>query len=277
MEESSPLKRTKPMTDSTAPALPRTGGNENKDFVKLIAFLFMIVDHVGVAFFPRAMEFRLLGRIAFPLFAWGIVTGSEYTRNIWKYALRILIVGILSQPCYMYGMNHKINELNVFATLLLGLLGIAAIRENRFGSPYWGPALAVLAACAVKMDYGFQGVLFILLLYGARKSRASIAAVMIAYCLYWGFGTASLKEVFGLPLIQQVSFLPQGNKLFAHISQIQFWAILSLPVMLLPMRSRKDGFHLPAWLGYTFYPGHLAIIGVIRHWNEIAAFFSQWM
>lgn len=263
------------MREPSPAALSRTGGNENKDFVKLAAVLFMIVDHVGAAFFPSVYELRIVGRIAFPLFAWGMVTGAAYTRNIWKYALRVLLVGVISQPCFMYGMNHSWNYLNVFATLLLGLLGIAAIRENRFGSRYWGPALAVLAACMVKMDYGFQGVLFILLLYGARQSRASIASVMIAFCLYWGFGTLSLKTVFGLPVIQQVSFLSEGKKLFAHVAQIQFWAILALPFMLLPMRSRKDGFHLPTWVGYAFYPGHLLVIAVIRHWASITAFFSR--
>lgn len=263
------------MTEMITSEMPRTGGNENKDFIKLFAVLFMFVDHVGVAFFPGVNELRLLGRIAFPLFAWGIVTGTVYTRNIWKYALRLLIVGVISQPCYVYGMNHAWADLNVFATLLLGLLGIAAIRENRFGSRYWGPVLAVLVSCMIKMDYGFQGVLFIMLLYGARQSRASIVSLMIAYCLYWGFGTITLKTVFGIQAIQEVSFLPQAKKLFTHIAQIQFWAILALPLMLLPMRTRKDKRHLPTWVGYTFYPAHLAIIGVIRHWPEITAFFSR--
>ena len=263
------------MTEVSAASLPRTGGNENKDFVKIVAFIFMITDHIGAAFFPYVYELRILGRIAFPLFAWGLVMGAVYTRNIWRYALRVLLVGIVSQPFYVYGMNHSWNQLNVFATLLLGLLGIAAIRENRFGSRYWGPALAVLAARTIKMDYGFQGVLFILLLYGARQSRASIISFMIAYCLYWGFGTLQLKTVFGLPVIEQVSFLPEGRKLFAHIAQIEFWAILALPFMVLPMRTHKDKRHLPTWVGYTFYPGHLAVITIIRQWEEIVAFFQS--
>ena len=29
------------------------------------------------------------------------------------------------------------------------------------------------------------------------------------------------------------------------------------------MRTRKDKPHLPTWVGYTFYPVHLAIIGII--------------
>ena len=72
------------MTEFSFTAPPRTGGNENKTFIKLLAVLFMFIDHIGVAFFPGVYELRLLGRIAFPLFAWGMVTGAVYTRNIWK-------------------------------------------------------------------------------------------------------------------------------------------------------------------------------------------------
>ena len=50
--------------------------------IKLIAIICMIVDHIGVAFFPQHTEFRMIGRIAFPLYAWCLVVGSEHTRSI---------------------------------------------------------------------------------------------------------------------------------------------------------------------------------------------------
>lgn len=259
------------MTDAFFPS--RTAGNENKEFIKITAYALMLVDHIGVVFFPRIFELRILGRIAFPLFAWGICVGAEYTRNIWKYALRLLLVGLISQPGFMYGMNHPWNHLNVYATLLLGLLGIAAIRENKLGSRYWGPALAVLAACAVRMDYGFQGVLFILLLYGSRKNRSAIAMMMIAYCLYWGYGTQSIKTLLGWTIPLNISFLPYGSKLIADLTRVEFSAIWALPIILLPMRSKK-GARLPNWLGYTVYPAHMLLFAAIRHWGEIIAFLG---
>ena len=260
----------------TASSLParRTAGNENTGLIKALAILFMIVDHCGVVFFPECREMRMIGRIAFPLFAWCLAVGSEYTKDIWRYALRILAVGLLSQPCFMLGLNHKWYELSVYATLFCGLMGIACIRASKWGSRYWGPVLAVLTACAVKMDYGWQGVLFILLLYGCRKSRPAIAAFMAAFCLYWGGGTFTLTSIFGVPYPQEVSFLRYASKLFADTSRVQFWAILALPLMLLPLKSR---LRLPKWAGYAAYPVHLLVIGVIRHWGEIAAWLSQWM
>ena len=251
--------------------VPRTAGNESTGWIKALAILFMIVDHCGTVFFPWVQEMRFFGRIAFPLYAWCMAVGAEYTRNIWKYALRVLLVGLIAQPCFMFALSHRWYEWNVYATLLTGLLGIAAIRDNRFGSRYWGPVAAVLVACVVKMDYGWQGGLFILLLYACRKSRPAIAAFMAAFCLYWGFGTFTITSVFGIPFVQRISFLPEGNGLFSAISRVQFWAILSLPLILIPM---KQHWRMPKWLGYGAYPIHLLIIALIRHWAEISAWFT---
>lgn len=252
----------------------RTGGNENTGLLKILAVLFMITDHVGVAFFPQMIELRIIGRIAMPLFAWCLCVGAEYTRNIWKYALRLLLVGIIAQPCFMLGLNHEWRELNVYATLLCGLLGIAAIREKRFGSQYWGPVLVILISCLLKMDYGWQGVAFIMVLYGCRKSRSSITALMFAFCLYWGQGTYSIRSAFGIPAITEISFLPNAKRLLADIARIEFWAILALPLMILPL---KKNWKLPKWVWYSIYPVHLLIIGMIRHWDEISGYISQWM
>ena len=88
---------------------PRTAGNENTSLIKIAAIALMILDHVGAAFFrwPSGIEMRFFGRIAFPLFAWCLVVGTEYTRNIWKYLLRLLAAGIVAQPCYMFALNHS--------------------------------------------------------------------------------------------------------------------------------------------------------------------------
>lgn len=49
----------------------------NTDMLKLIAMLTMLVDHIGLLFFPEIMAFRIVGRIAMPLFAYGIAQGYQ--------------------------------------------------------------------------------------------------------------------------------------------------------------------------------------------------------
>lgn len=252
-------------------ALPRIAGNNNTFFLKIIAILCMLVDHTAVVFFNGAAEMRLIGRIAFPLFAWCLVVGAEYTRSKRRYALWLLIVGIISQPCYMLGLNHKWHELNIFATLLLGLLAISGIRERKYYSHIWVPVICLLLPCMIKMDYGWEGVLLILCLHAARKQKGALAAVMICFCLYWGQGTYTVFRLFGMKIPTYSSFLPHASKLISSITRIQFGAILSLPLMLIPMRY---SFRLPKWLSYCIYPAHLLILGIIRHWEQITFFIK---
>ena len=109
-------------------------GNLDTGLLKIIALVCMIIDHAGVRLLGNATEWRLIGRIAFPLYLWCMVVGACYTHSPARYALRLLAVGLISQPCFMLGLNHGWNQLNVFFTLLLGYLGIWGIRENRYGS-----------------------------------------------------------------------------------------------------------------------------------------------
>ncbi len=264
-------------TPETLPS-PRTAGNENTSLLKILAIALMIVDHVGAAFYTRPVyivELRLVGRIAFPLFAWCMAVGMEYTRNVWKYLLRLLLAGIIAQPCYMLGLNHFWHEISIFGTLLLGAAGIAGMREKRFGSQYWAPILAVAVALVVKVDYGWQGVTFLLLLYACRKSRPAIILGMFAFCLFWGIISGSLvRTAFGVTMPARVSFLPYADSLWRAIGYTQFWAILALPLMVIPMGRR---FRVPQWVWYAAYPAHLLVIGAIRHSAEIQAFFSRFL
>ncbi len=230
--------------------LRSTGGNEHTPFIKLLAILFMIVDHVGVVFFPRLRILRYIGRIAFPLFCWGIVVGACKSRNLYRYALRLLLVGMISQPFYMLALNHTIREMNVFCTLLFGLIGIIGIREKRYYSHIWVPALVIILSHYIKMDYGTRGVVLILLMYLGRKRPFTIALALLSMCLCWWQGKA-----FWMWFRMQISDFSTLPKVY--VEKIQPFAFLSLPILLLPMNT---SFRLPKWLGYSAYPLHLLVI-----------------
>ena len=76
-------------------------GNLNTSFLKVLALLLMLTDHLGVTLFPSVPELRMIGRMAFPLYAWCLVVGSVKTRNPLRYGLRLLLLAIISQPLYM--------------------------------------------------------------------------------------------------------------------------------------------------------------------------------
>lgn len=236
--------------------------NRDAGLIKLVAMLTMLVDHLGVVFFWQVPELRIIGRIAFPLFCWGIVMGLEYTRSWQRYALRILVMGLVSQPFYMLALTHSWHELNVMATLLLGLLSIVGMREKWHGSQYWAPVLCLCTAAAFRMDYGWGGVLLIQLMYLARRTRSGLAAMMIAFCLYWGMSSSQVSTLFGVsirPAVSQPQLMGISSFLFSFI-RLQGLAILALPWILIRTNS---GIRIPKWLSYAWYPGHLAALWLI--------------
>ena len=116
-----------------APARPRVpAGNHATGLLKLIALFFMFIDHSGKVLFHNNPDMRLLGRIAFPIYVWCMIVGFHYTRSVPKYLLRVLIVGLASQPLYNLALHHTWKEPNVFLCLFLGLCALWGIREKKF-------------------------------------------------------------------------------------------------------------------------------------------------
>ena len=69
--------------------------------LKLIAAVTMFIDHAGLLLFPDLEFMRILGRLAFPIFAFFIGEGCRYTSSKLKYFLRVSILGILCQAVYI--------------------------------------------------------------------------------------------------------------------------------------------------------------------------------
>ena len=271
-------------------------GNTSTGILKLIALVFMYVDHSGKVLFNNCQEMRILGRIAFPIYLWCMIVGFQRTRSVPKYLLRILIVGLVSQPLYVLALDSQghvgtilqtvlqpmsdissasafftglfqvlktvfYDKPNIFLTLLLGLGALWGIREKKFLSWLWAPAAALILATVLHADYGWKGVLLFILVYMVRDSRCGIAAVMISYFMYWGSSYSVTSSLFGIQF--RVSDLPDfiSGPLSAFM-RMEAYALLALPLILIPMR--RD-LRLPKWLGYGLYPAHLVIL-ILQKW-----------
>jgi hypothetical protein len=231
-------------------------GNTATGWLKVLALVFMFIDHSGKVLFNNMQEMRIIGRIAFPLYVWCMIVGFYYTRCVWKYLLRILITGLISQPLYVIALNHKWTEPNIFLTLFLGLCALWGIREKKYGSQIWAPALTIALATILNANYGWQGILFFILLYAVQDSRPGIAAVMVAFFMYWGTSYSLTRSFFGVSF--SLDALPAFlYKPLSAFLRMETYALLSLPLILIPFR--KD-LKVPKWLGYTLYPAHLALI-----------------
>ena len=258
-----------PGTEKDRGAAP--AGNHATGTMKLIALFFMLIDHLGAVVFPQIAEMRILGRIAFPIYAWCMIVGFHYTRSVPKYLGRILLTGVLCQPLYAYTMNHMgqsgnllrdlmLTKPNIFLTLFLGLTALWGIREKKYGSQFWAPAAALALATVFGVDYGWRGVFLLILLYWARGSRGGIAATMIGFFLYWGTFYRVTPSILGIPLDYNSwpAWLSQPVSAF---TRLETYGLLSLPFIL--ARYQKS-IRMPAWLSYGIYPAHLLIVLLVK-------------
>ena len=96
--------------------------------LKIIAMVSMVLDHVGLLFFSDMIIFRVLGRIAFPIFAYMIAEGCRYTKNRAKYLGIIAGMGTVFQiPWTFIDENETLHTLKSlgFRTAAMALSDIA--------------------------------------------------------------------------------------------------------------------------------------------------------
>jgi len=122
--------------------------------IDVIAMLSMLIDHIGIVFFPDEPLYRILGRLAFPLYAWGIVQGYFYTRNLKNYQKRLLWLAVLSQIPFMFVAGFK---LNVIFTFLLCIV-ILKLLESK-----WKERYSLIMFTQFYSDYGVYAILLVLI------------------------------------------------------------------------------------------------------------------
>lgn len=155
--------------------------------LKTIALLSMLWDHVTYVWplsmtlesllYPEAGEPVLwitaiqrctdyIGCIAAPIFLFSIANGYRHTRDLKRYALRLLVFACLAEyPYYLLFGFHG----NIIFTLLLGLLTLRLMdwgNEKRAGLGYLLCAGVIISAEYLRLtEGGGRYILFILVFY----------------------------------------------------------------------------------------------------------------
>ncbi len=237
--------------------------NRDTGLLKLVAIVTMFIDHLGAAIFPQYRVMRYIGRIAFPIFAYCIAVGCIYTRNIGKYALRVLVMAVLTQPLYVTALNHLekgafdwlhnfyrmdlilqhyfvTSSYVIHFTLFMGILLIWTLKKKN----YLLTGLVLAACWYLKgyLNYGMYGVYLILLFY-ALIERPAASLLWVSLYMAW----------YGLPALRDKLY-PLPDKISVTT---QFYALLALPLIYIPMKSK---IRINKWVFYLFYPAHLAVI-----------------
>jgi len=200
-----------------------------------IAMITMLIDHIGAVFFPHIIELRIIGRIAFPIYAFAVYIGYKHTRDVRKYIWRLFWIAVISQVPFMAAFNHY--SLNVVWTLWSALLVLFVI--DKLPSRLLSIPIAIGAGWFMEisqMDYGMYGLLLVLL-FRYFQGPVLVVAHVVLNALY----------------------------LLLHNSSVQMYSVLATAGIAIA-QYYQAGFRMkgPRWVWRYFYPAHLAIIAIIR-------------
>ena len=204
----------------------------------------MLSDHIGDSILKSFSFFNIIGRIAFPLFAFQITQGYIYTKDFKKLCKKLFLFALLSQVPFMLFLSvfqtpEKIWTLNIFFTLLLGLLAIFCY--DKMKNHILG-ILASLFICLLgelfRVDYGAYGVLLIFLFYLWKDNPI-------------GFFLANF--VFAtLRYLPYMIFMPSPRYILCFIFTL-------VPSIFIALYNKKEG-PKAKYLFYIFYPVHLLVL-----------------
>lgn len=113
-------------------------------WIKIIAMVTMTFDHVGVflmsmghegeAIFITGYIFRIIGRLALPLFVFLSVEGALHTKSITKYLLKLTIIMVpilIFQIVAHFGFSSPFYQGNIFIDLILGVILVWALESKK--------------------------------------------------------------------------------------------------------------------------------------------------
>lgn len=171
--------------------------------LKLFALFAMTLDHVGKQLLPQYDILQIIGRLAFPIFAYMIAEGCRYTKNRRKYLLTITSLALLCQLVYFLAMGSL--YMCILVTFTLSICIIYAIDYALEQKTFCSWLMAVIVCGAVyfisvplprllyntdfAIDYGIFGILLSVFVYFAKTKYGKLfmaALSLFALCLTWG-------------------------------------------------------------------------------------------
>ena len=222
--------------------------------LKYIAFASMLVDHINKALIYPYLNgglllkisnfFDIVGRIAFPIFAFFLVEGFFNTKNRKNYLSYLLVFGIISEvPFDMFtsGTFYNPRFNNVLFSLSLSfitiwIIDILKIKLKKSPPIVWYifSFIIVSIMCLISMllavDYDFY-------------------AILVVYIFYIFYNKPILSVILG------------------YISLIKsLWSFLGFALILTYNGNRGKQYKI---LNYCFYPFHLLILGLLKMYLNI--------
>lgn len=207
--------------------------------LKILAAVFMTIDHIGVILFPRVLILRLIGRLALPIYAFMIAEGCKYTRNQKKYFGMVFGLGTVCQIVYyLFDGSLYFSILITFSLSILMIYALQHWKQKKTALSGLVFAASVFAVYLLNhwftIDYGFWGCMlpvFAALLHGTDRDSLGMNTTML------GIGLVFLS---------------------GSLDSLQFVSLMALP-LLYCYNGKRGNWNLKYFF-YIFYPAHLVAL-----------------
>lgn len=212
----------------------------NTRTLKWIALILMTIDHIGVHLVKSPslyLTLKIIGRGAYPLYAFMLVNGYIHTKNMYKYVLRILCFGLLIESSYLLlylynGTNYLLSN-NIFLTLFSSLVVL-----NLFYNKNWYIKALVIPIIYISYLLKFDG---------------SIYAILMVLL----FSLSSSIWIKGSSLILL-------NLIFISLDLMPLYQWASLIVTPLMFFYNGEYGRINKYFHYFYYPFHIIVIIIIK-------------
>lgn len=242
--------------------------------LKTIAIICMLIDHSAVIILSGIIEnatntyskadikvvglqflflfMRIIGRLAFPIFAFLLVEGFFHTGSRLKYAIRLLAFAIISEVPFdlaFQGSFFDMSYNNVFFTLFLGLVAIMildyAVREMIVGDD------------EAKYDWGSLGIILGMVLAMIAMVGFPLLAQKVVCCDYRAGGVVTVIAFYCLRHRRYIASIIAASWLTMLCGILEVFTIFD--ALLIGCYDGTRGRNMKYFF-YLFYPLHLLIL-----------------
>ena len=225
--------------------------------LKILAMVFMLLDHMWATVIHGNDWMTCVGRLAFPIFAFQIAEGYAHTHDARAYRRRLLIWALISEIPFNLmvggGLIYPFHQ-NVMFTFWLALIVMDRIeraqkREGISGLLFVGVWIFAgsLLGILTMVDYYHYGVFLTIMFCLFRKNKIAQLFIMFMVNVTWMKGL-----VYPIELLSREWFIPQ-----------QAFAVLALIPIWLYNGEQGPYNRTIRRACYAFYPAHILILALI--------------
>ena len=221
-------------------------GYMNATTLKIIGIITMTIDHIGYILFPQFVILRIIGRMAFPIFAYMIAEGCNYTKNKEKYFFSVFGTGLIcSTAMYITEKNLYQSILITFACSIALIFAVEKIRRQTDGTQSKDKVIWVLIALGLIIAY--YSLFQLKIIHGLKTDYGFYG--IITPVLVW-LGSGKQEKLLALALGLFLISIDTGG--------IQIFSFAALAILYLYNGER--GKKAAKGFFYFYYPTHLAIL-----------------